>query len=163
MSGVGGAEGATVDAGSGSFVFSTFGGGNQVLVVDGFGSCGTFANYGSGLPGAGGRVPALRGTGCATINRAIDFSVTNGPAGASGSLNVGQQQFSLPLFGGFVHTEPTITINHQLDGLGEWSAPLFAPNDPSLVGQLVFFQAVYIDPGAPFSVTGSPGLEMLIR
>jgi hypothetical protein len=36
LSGVGGAEGAFVDNTSGDFLFSTFGGGNQVLVVRGF-------------------------------------------------------------------------------------------------------------------------------
>ena len=36
LSGLSGAEGATIDAGTGDFVFSTFGGGNRVVIIRGF-------------------------------------------------------------------------------------------------------------------------------
>ncbi len=163
MTGVGGAEGSTIDASSGGFLFSTFGGGNRVLVVDGFGSCGTFTAYGSGIPNAQGGTPAIRGTGCASFNRAINFQVGNGPANAIGAFNVGFTRINVPLFGGFVLNTPDIPIAHGLDANGEWTTTLNTPNDPSLVGNSIFFQAAYFDATAPFGVTASYGLDMLVR
>lgn len=157
-----GAEGATIDARSGAFVFSTYGGGNQVIVIEGFGSCGPFVNYGAGIPGTGGRTPSIRGVGCASIGQAISYQVGNGPANATGALNIGFQQLAIPLFGGFVLTEPSVPIGHNLDALGTWQVSLNTPPDPALVGVHIYFQAVYVDPGAPFFVTASDGLDMLI-
>jgi hypothetical protein len=163
LTGLSGAEGATIDAQSGAFVFSTFGGGNQVVVVDGFGSCGTFTNYGSGIPGTGGRVPSIRGVGCATFNRAIRFEVGNGPNSAAGALHVGALQLMIPLFGGFVLTEPSVPIFHVLDAVGAWSTTLNTPNSPSLVGNHLYFQSAYLDMGAPFGIAASDGLDVLVR
>ncbi|MCC6782273.1 MAG: hypothetical protein IT457_05490 [Planctomycetes bacterium] len=162
MTGISGAEGATIDARSGSFLFSTYGGGDRIILVDGFGSCGPFVNYGSGIPGAGNRLPVIRGVGCARIGQAIAYQVGNGPANASGALNIGFQQLSIPLFGGFVLTEPSIPIGHALDGLGAWQVSLNTPPNAVLVGAHVYFQAVYLDLGAPFSITASDGLDMTI-
>ncbi|MFO1053328.1 MAG: hypothetical protein U1F36_14035 [Planctomycetota bacterium] len=162
MTGLAGAEGATIDAISGSFVFSTYGG-SGVVIVDGFGSCGTFTNYGSGIPGAGGRRPTIRGVGCATISQAIGYQIGNGPASGLGALNIGFQQLSIPIFGGFVLTEPSVPIGHVLDSFGAFSTTLNTPNNPALVGAHIFFQGVYIDPGAPFGVTASDGLDMLVQ
>ncbi len=162
MTGLSGAEGATIDAISGSFVFSTFGG-QGIVVVDGFGSCGTFTNYGSGIPGAGGRRPTIRGVGCATISQAIGYQIGNGPAFGLGALNIGFQQLAIPIFGGFVLTEPSVPIGHVLDSFGAFSTTLNTPNDPALVGNHIFFQGVYVDPGAPFGVTASDGLDMLVQ
>lgn len=162
LNGLSGAEGATIDPRTGSFVFSTYGGGGQVAVVDGFGACGTFVNYGSGIPGAGGRTPSIRGIGCARTGQAIAYQVGNGPPGAIGALNIGFQQWSIPLFGGFVLTEPSIPIGHALDPLGAWQVTLNTPASPALIGNHVYFQGVYIDTGAPFGLTASDGLDMVI-
>ena len=42
---------------------------DEVFVVDGFGTCGTFTNYGVGIPAGSGRVPDIRGSGCAATSR----------------------------------------------------------------------------------------------
>ncbi|MBK8979197.1 MAG: hypothetical protein IPM29_25150 [Planctomycetes bacterium] len=162
VSGLGGAEGATVDASSGSFLFSTFGSGSQVIVIDGFGSCGTFTNYGTGIPNTMGVVPVLTGTGCATIRQAINFRVGNGPANALGALNIGTLRLNLPIFNGYVHTEAGIPIGHALDAQGTWSSAVNTPNDPVLVGVHIYLQAAYVDPGAPFGISASVGLDMLV-
>ena len=163
VTGLSGAEGATIDPQTGSFLFSTYGGGNQVVVVDGFGTCGSFVNYGAGIPGVGASVPSIRGTGCATFNRAINFQVGNGPPNAAGALNIGFAPTNIPLYGGFVLTLPTVPITHQLDALGTWSTNLSTPNDPNLIGRSVYLQAAYASPAAPFGVTASDGLEMRVR
>src|SRR5690606_31399692 len=153
MTGLSGAEGATIDAQTGSFVFSTFGAGTPVIVVEGFGTCGSFINYGTGIPGARGIVPSIRGTGCATFNRASNLQLGKGPAGAPGALNIGFAATNSPLFGGFVLTLPTIPIAHQLDAQGTWTTTLNTPNDPNLIGRSVYFQAAYASPAAPCGVT----------
>jgi hypothetical protein len=163
ITGVTGVEGVTVDALSGSFLFSTYGGGDRIVLVERAGVCGPIANYGSGIPGAGGRVPTLRGVGCARVGRMIAYQVGNGPAHASGVLNLGFQQLSIPLFGGFVLTEPSISVGHALDGLGSWQLILNLPPNAGLLGRHLYFQAVYLDSGAPFSITASDGLDVMIR
>ena len=163
MTGVSGAEGATIDAATGAFLFSTFGGGNQVLVVDGFASCGSFVGYGTSIPNGSGQTPSIRGTGCATFNRAITFQVGNGPSNAPGAMNVGFTRTAIPLFGGSVLTTPDIPIGHSLDAIGQWTTTLNTPNDPSLVGNSIFFQSAYFDLNAPFGVVASDGLEMRVR
>ena len=105
---------------------------------------------------------STRGVGCASIGQAIAYQVGNGPPNGSGALNIGFQQLAIPLFGGYVLTEPSVPIGHNLDALGTWQVTLNTPPDPALVGIHIFFQAVYIDAGAPFFVTASDGLDMLI-
>jgi hypothetical protein len=163
MTGLTGVEGAAIDARTGGFVFSTYGSANQLIIIDGFGACGTFTSYGTGIPGAGGLQPNLRGTGCATFGRAIAFQVGNGPAGGTGALNVGFVQTSVPILSGFVLTPPTIPIFHMLDATGSWTTTLNTPNDPNLVDRHVFLQAAYVDPGAPFGVAASDGLDVLVK
>ncbi len=163
LTGLTGAEGATIDPQSGNFMFSTFNGGNQVIVIDGFGSCGTFTNYGQGIPGGNGKAPDIRGTGCASFNRAIQFQTGNGPSTAVGAMNIGFTKLSIPIFSGYLLTEVSIPISHGLDTLGSWSTTLSTPNDPNLVGLHIYFQAAYVDPSAPFGVTATYGLDMLIK
>lgn len=163
MTGLSGAEGATIDAQTGSFVFSTFGGGNQVLIVEGFGSCGNFVGYGTGIPNQSGVAPSIRGTGCATFNRAINFQTGSGPANGIGAMNIGFQRLAIPIFGGFVLTDPAIPLPHILDAQGSWTTTINTPNDPALVGNSIYFQAAYVAPAAPFGLVASDGLEMRVR
>ena len=65
-------------------MFSTFGGGNQVIIVDGFGTCGDFVGYGTGIPGSQGVAPTIRGIGCASTNQSIQFEIGRGLATRSG-------------------------------------------------------------------------------
>ena len=78
-------------------------------------------------------------------------------------MNLGLTQLMIPLFGGFVLTDPLVPITHQLDALGEWSTSLPTPNNPAFVGTSVFFQAAYMNPAAPFGLAASDGLEVRIR
>lgn len=160
--GLGGAEGATVDASRGAFLFSTFGAGSQVYVVDGFAVCGTFSNYGTGIPDNNGGTPIIRGIGCASRNQAIRFEVGNGPPSTPGVMHLGFTRLNLPLFGGFVLCTPDVLFPHLLDATGTWGTTIFTPNDPNLVGNNVYFQAGYPFANSPSGVIASDGLEVLI-
>lgn len=70
---LGGAEGAVIDPLTGDFLFSTFGGGNRVLVIEGFSAPSIFCN---GKTNSRGCVPTLVATGSPTLTGADDFNVT---------------------------------------------------------------------------------------
>jgi len=72
LDGLGGAEGAVIDPVTGDFLFSTFGGGDRVLVVQGFSAPTIFCN---GLANSLGCVPAITFTGSPTLTGPDDFVV----------------------------------------------------------------------------------------
>lgn len=83
MTGLSGAEGAVIDPVTGDFLFSTFGGGNRVLVVTGFDAPTVFC---AGKPNSRGCTPTIGWTGTPTATGADDFIVagtgfTNGEFG----------------------------------------------------------------------------------
>ncbi len=170
MSGLSGAEGAASDPRTGDFFFSTYGGGNRVLAVRGFGlPCGQVARYGTGLAGAGGFVPSLGTGGCFARNQRVDFLVTQGLGGAAGIFVAGIQQTNLPLFGGTLLVVPFVTISHWLGGaanqpgVGTFTLPIDIPNNTDLLNKDFFFQSAYFDPAAvqQFSFTG--GVRLNVR
>lgn len=161
MTGLGGAEGATTDPITGDLVFSTFGGGDRVLTVQGFGVCGSFVNYGTGIAGTGG-VPSLTGGGCAGRGQAASISVSGAP-NAVGLLASGFVQRALPVFGGQLLVDPFASFFHALDATGHWTLPAALPINPSISGLSVYFQAFYIDAGAAFGISATDGLQLTVR
>jgi hypothetical protein len=71
--GLSGAEGAVVDPVTGDFIFSTFGGGNRVIVVRGFSAPGIHC---TGTPTSLGCVPEMTWTGLPSVSGTDDFQVT---------------------------------------------------------------------------------------
>lgn len=161
MTGLGGAEGATTDPITGDLVFSTFGGGNHVITVQGFGVCGSFVNYGTGIAGTGG-MPTIVGGGCAGRGQVASLTVQGRP-GAFGMMMCGFQQLAIPLFGGFVLTENFASFFHSLDGTGQWILGAALPISPVLSGLEVNFQSFYLDAGATFGVSATDAVHMRIR
>ncbi len=73
LTGLGGAEGAVRDPVTGDFLFSTFGGGNRVLVVGGFSAPGVHC---VGTPTSLGCVPQMTWTGLPSITGPDNFRLT---------------------------------------------------------------------------------------
>ncbi|MEM6674061.1 MAG: hypothetical protein AAF726_14545, partial [Planctomycetota bacterium] len=71
--GLSGAEGAVIDPVTGDFLFSTFGGGNRVLVVDGFSASTIFCD---GKTNSQGCVPTIVASGAPSFSGADNFQVT---------------------------------------------------------------------------------------
>lgn len=72
LSGLSGAEGAVIDPVTGDFLFSTFGGGNRVIVVEGFSAPSIFCN---GTPNSLACTPTITWTGTPTLTGPDDFGV----------------------------------------------------------------------------------------
>jgi hypothetical protein len=164
ITGLSGAEGATIDPATGDFMFSTFGGGNQVVIVTGFGQpCASFVNYGTGLAGTGGRIPTIGGSGCAARNLAIAINIGNGLSGGGGILALGSQQANIPLLGGTLLLVPQLYITHTLSSSGSISLPTQIPDDGNLVGVNFYTQSFYVDLAAPQLLSMTNGLTSQIR
>lgn len=73
MDSLSGAEGAVIDPVTGDFLFSTFGGGNRVLVVNGFDAP---SIYCSGKVNSQGCTPTIQYAGSPTMTGADDFVLT---------------------------------------------------------------------------------------
>lgn len=168
LTGLTGCEGAAIDPVSGNFVFSTYGGGNQVLVVRGFGlPCGAVNPYGQGLAGSGSNVPLLDTVGCFARRQTVQFTTGNGLGGAPGVFLAGVQQLAVPILGGTLLVQPFVTISHVLQGSGAgngtYSLPLPIPDNTFLLNTDFYFQSIYFDAGAPQSFSFTRGVSLRVR
>ncbi|MEZ5964833.1 MAG: hypothetical protein R3F56_13390 [Planctomycetota bacterium] len=168
LTGLSGAEGAAIDPISGNFVFSTFGGGNQVLAVRGFGlPCGAVNPYGQGLAGSGGQVPLLDTVGCFARHQTVQFTTSNGFGGAPGVFLAGLQSISVPIYGGTLLVQPFTVIAHVLQGSGAgngtFGLPLPIPDNTHLLNTDFYFQSAYFDTGAPQSFSFTRGINLRVR
>ncbi len=124
-----------------------------------YGCNGFLGTYGAGLAGTDGLVPRIGSSGGPHPGWELAIEVGDGLPGASGFLGVGLDYASLPLFGGTMLQTGEVTIAHVLDQDGEvalpWSIPALPP------GFLLYFQAAYLDAGAPFGVSMTRGLWVL--
>lgn len=101
LTGLSGAEGAVIDPITGDFLFSTFGGGDRVLVVSGFSAPGVFC---AGALNSQGCTPSILWSGAPTLSGPDNFAV-RGTAflnGAFGVLMHSATPDSTPLDGGFL-------------------------------------------------------------
>jgi len=162
LTGLGGAEGACTDPVTGALVFSTFGGGSRIVTVEGFGICGSFQNYGTGIAGLNG-VPTITGGGCAGRGQFTTINIANGRANTPGLLAVGLAQSSLPVLNGTLYVQILNTYFHLLDGGGAWTLALYLPTDPIWNGLNLYTQGFYIDAAGAFGVSATNGLHTLVR
>jgi len=116
---------------------------------------------GAGIAGTGGVAPTLGVGGCPVPDDLITIDIGGGAAGAVGLLLTGLQPAELPFLGGTLHLVPTKGIEHALDGSGNISFPVTVPG-PALVGVEVHLQAIYVDSGAPFEVSATNGLRVIV-
>jgi len=163
LTGLSGVEGACTDPITGALLFSTFGGGgSQIVVVEGFGVCGSFQNYGSGIAGLQG-VPTVQGGGCAGRGQFTSIDVANGRAGVNGLLAIGFAPQNQPLLNGSLLVQITTTFFHQLDQSGRWSLSLFLPTSPIWNGLNLYTQSFYVDPAGAQGISATPGLHIVVR
>lgn len=162
MTGLSGAEGACTDPVTGALVFSTFGGGSRVVMVEGFGVCGSFQAYGTGIPGQHG-APSISGSGCAGRGHVTSIDIGNGPGNAAGLLAVGFLQQNVPMLNGSLLVNPIATFFHFLNGQGQFALQVFLPVDPVMTGLNIFAQSFYVDAAAAAGVSATGGLHLLVR
>ena len=162
MTGLSGAEGAVVDPVSGDMLFSTFGGGNRVIVVTGFAACGFYQTYGLGCGGASG-APQIAGTGCPVPGAPITIDITAGPPNAMGALGLGYQMANVPIVNCtlLIDVSPTVTMVLDASGAGSYATTI--PNNPLFHQWHGYWQAGFFDAGAPFGVSATAGLELLVQ
>ncbi|MCK5943266.1 MAG: hypothetical protein KAI24_14900 [Planctomycetes bacterium] len=162
MSGLSGAEGAVADPLTGDMLFSTFGGGNRVIVVTGFAACGFYQTYGQGCGGGAG-VPQIAGTGCPIPGAPITIDVTAGPANAMGALGLGYQMANVPIINCtlLIDVDPTVMLT--LDANGATSYTTSIPNTTLFNQWRGFWQAGFFDASAPLGVSATAGLEMFVQ
>jgi hypothetical protein len=162
VTGLAGAEGACTDPVTGALVFSTFGGGDRIVVVEGFGVCGSFTGYGGGIAGLNG-VPTITGGGCAGRGQFTTVNIGSGRANAPGLLAVGFDPAALPVLNGTLHVNIVSTYFHLLDASGSYTLALFLPTDPVWNGLNIYTQSFYIDAAGALGVSATGGLHTLVR
>lgn len=125
--------------------------------------------YGFGKPGTGGLTPQMSGSGMPFPGNVPLLNVSNGLGGAAGALFVGSGQGSIPAMGGTLLVWPLALANPLplvlggtpgTPGVGSTTFPLTVPLNPSLVGALLTFQALFLDPGATVGISMTNGLGM---
>ncbi len=127
----------------------------------------TFKDYGSGLAGDGGFVPALHGTNGSCATGGYSLHIANVLGGATGALFVGFAPASVPLLGGNLLVSlggPFLQITLPVSG--PWGLPGYGALDlpgadlNALVGLKVYLQFLAADPNAVKGVSMSNGLEL---
>lgn len=162
MNGLLGACGACTDPISGDLVFVTFGGGDRVVTLHGFGICGSWSTYGTGIQGLHG-APVIQGGGCAGRGQFTSVNVSNGRAAATGLLAVGFDQASTPILNGDLLVQIVSTWFHVLDAGGQWSLQLYLPQAPVWNGLNIYTQAFYLDAAGAAGVAATNGLHITVR
>jgi hypothetical protein len=152
-----------------------WGGTTGLLVADLTGTAdrvctGTVAHYGLATPGTGGVAPTIALFGCPMPDSIVTVGVAGGLGSAWGYLVFGHIPAAIPLCGGtLLVTLPALAIPHQLTGptglagVGTFSRAFDIPDDPAILGLTVYFQAGYVDFGAPcglFSMTDGLAVTM---
>lgn len=125
--------------------------------------------YGTGKAGCGAYVPQLGGSGLPLYGQTIGLNVTQGLGGAGGVLLLGVAKASIPLGGGTLLVLPPMTMlpfnlggTPGTCGAGVGSYPIGIPNNPLLVGLAFYFQALFLDLGAPGGTSMTNGVELWI-
>mgnify|MGYP003572095529 CR=1 FL=1 len=177
LTGLTGAEGAVIDPVTGDFIFSTFGGGDRVLVVQGFSAPTIFC---SGAPNSQGCTPTMTWTGSPTAAGPDDFTVQGIDLlnQAFGVLMVSTTPDSVPLgpgnlcLAGPMYRVPAVLSGGSLgapgsDCSGAYSNPLtqaWFTQSGYTVGTTVYLQYISRDGGfgPPNNLSLSDGLRFTI-
>jgi hypothetical protein len=172
ISGLEGAEGALIDPLTGDFLFSTFGGGDRVIVVQGFSAptCqGTVFHYGPTRAGSGGFVPTIEFGGCPGQGQDVTIEIANCLGGAQGCLVLGSGQGAIPLASALLLVDPvqqvychTLGGAPKVPGAGSLSLPFTIPIDPVLHNAHIYAQAGYLDFGAELIIALSDALDLTV-
>ena len=124
-------------------------------------NCSSFTSYsGIGVAGTDGVLPLVTSS-CARIGMPVDIATSNGLPFASGCVGFGWNQASTPVGAGLVLVDPVAIFPHVTDGNGEYLMTLSIPDDVTLAGTPVFWQAAYLDPAAPGAIALSSRLQVV--
>ena len=160
-SGLSGAFSLTVDPVTLDMLHADWSAGT-IHLIKGFGTpCGQCSRYGTGLAGTGGLMPEITWLACALAGETTGVNIGKGLPNAPGALAIGLTQLSIPLFGGTLLNEASFVIAHVLNPAGLYTLTLQIPAGVAKVP--VYFQGVYVDPGAVQGVSMSNGLTMPIQ
>jgi len=128
-----------------------------------------FTHYGEGLADTGGLVPRIDGAGTPAVGTSFTVEIADGLGAAPGVLLGGSHEVAIPLLDGTLLVLPILCRQgHVLAGApgvagaGTASLPVALPNDPSLVGAALRFQALYLDPGASRRYSFTRGLRVAV-
>jgi len=177
MTGLSGAEGAVTDPLTGDFLFSTFGGGDRVLVVHGFDAPHTYCQ---GKVASTGRVPRVHYAGTPSLSGPDDFilTCTEAPNHVFGVMVWSLVPDTAPFYGGILCvSSPSYRLPVQgsggspgvaTDSSGTFSDHLdqaFFTSKGFTSGTTVYCQYIGRDPGYawPGNVLISEGLVFTVR
>ncbi len=128
---------------------------------------GAIEAYGAGCAGAGGFVPVLAITGCATPGGALELTIAQGAGGGLAVLALGHGQADIPLLGCTLLVAPPLTTPVVLPlagvGPGAGTAQLSAPLSPATPPLVVALQAGILDPGAPSGLSATNGVLVTVE
>jgi hypothetical protein len=130
---------------------------------------GAWIAYGTGLAGAGGRVPGLWGQGNPEPGNAFTLRIDEVVGGAGGVLFTGLASAAAPFKGGtfrvgalLVSTPVIADGAGGVPGAGTLALPAVLPGDPALSGLSIYLQAAFHDTAAVQDVSLTQGLELEI-
>ena len=143
---------AALFGGGGAFQVLIEGPPGSLLTLGTTGPCSAHASdetYGEGKPGTLG-VPILSSPLTPSLGTTVGLALWGGLPGAGPVLFAGgSQPAKLPFEGGSLLVMPSFTFGvHSLDSSGMAMVSAALPDDPSLCGAELFFQAAFVDPGA---------------
>ncbi len=130
-------------------------------------------SYGTGSAGSGGYVPVLVGGGPTAPGTTTRLRIHDGLAQTLGALVAGFGRTNVPLFGGTQLVNPLSSLTEFLGGPpqtqfaargGGYLHRGFAiPNNAGLVGVVIDWQAVFLDPQAVGGISLSNGVELVVQ
>ncbi|MHC5063295.1 MAG: hypothetical protein ACYTG5_04910 [Planctomycetota bacterium] len=127
--------------------------------------------FGEGTSGSNAITPELEGTDSLTLGSTFTLSVSDGLGAAFGAILLGGpgSKTDIPMLGGSLLIDPIEQIVPiRLEGAagvpgdGSYSVAIPIPNENALLGFNINLQALFIDPGAPGSVSWTNGVEAWI-
>ncbi|MFH2001922.1 MAG: C25 family cysteine peptidase [Planctomycetota bacterium] len=122
---------------------------------------GTFSQYGTGLAGTGGYVPALAGTGDPIFGGDFEVKLTQGLGGTNGLMYLGLTGSNLNWMCGHLYVYPIdFIIPVTLGGIGAGNGTLTLPVNAGIAGVTLYVQIILADAAAPCGITMTNGLEV---
>lgn len=130
---------------------------------------GGLAVYGAGTPGTGGFVPSALLSGSPQVGDDVTLTIGDGLGGSLALLVMGFARDATPFAGGqLLVATPWITFTLPLDGApgtggdGDVAVTETIPDDPTLTGLVLDFQALVVDPAATKKLALTNGAELTI-
>ncbi len=127
----------------------------------------SLVRYGAVTPGGSGRSPSAFVTGSAYLgNPAFRFDADRAVANSPGLLLINVARLNLNIAGLQLNVDPfsasAVLVAVATDGNGKISVPAPVPNVPQMAGSVLDAQFFVFDPGGPFSMSASQGIEITL-